>query len=67
MSAVNDAVQDRVPKGGIGNDLMPAADRNLAGDEQRALLVPIIDDFQQVPPALTGRLSSAPDWRPQCI
>jgi hypothetical protein len=35
MRAVNDAVEDRVPERGIGNDFMPAIHRDLAGNQQR--------------------------------
>jgi hypothetical protein len=35
MRSVNDAIEDRVSQGWIPNNLMPAADGNLAGDEQR--------------------------------
>ena len=48
MGAVNDAVEDRVAEGGIADDLVPAADRNLAGDQQRAPLVAIVDDLEQI-------------------
>ena len=46
MRAVNDAVEDRVT--GVGNDLMPAIHRNLAGDQQRAAVVAVIDDLEQI-------------------
>jgi hypothetical protein len=35
---------------------VPAADGNLAGDQQRSLSFAVIDDLQQVPPLL-GTLS----------
>ena len=46
VRAVNDAVQDRVPEGGIPDDFMPATHRNLASDQQRAGLVSVVDDLQ---------------------
>ncbi len=48
MRAVNDAVEDRVSQGGIPDDLVPAADRDLAGDQQRTLSVAVVDDLEQV-------------------
>jgi hypothetical protein len=48
MSAVHDAVQRRVGQGGVSNDLVPAADRDLAGDQQRASIVAVVDDLEEV-------------------
>ena len=48
MSAVHDAVQRRVRQGGVSNDLVPAADRDLAGDQQRAPIVAVVDDLEEV-------------------
>src|SRR5207302_452462 len=46
MRAVNDAVEDRVTERGIGDHLVPFTDRDLAGDQQRAALVAIVDDLE---------------------
>src|SRR6266851_8391960 len=46
--AVDDAIEDRVGQGGIADHLMPAVDRHLAGDEQRAALVAVVDDLEQI-------------------
>jgi hypothetical protein len=48
VSAMENAVEDRVGKGGIADDLMPAANRNLAGDQQRAAIVAVVDDLEQI-------------------
>jgi len=48
MSAVHDAVQRRVGQGGVSNDLVPAADRDLAGDQQRAAVVAVVNDLEQI-------------------
>lgn len=48
VRAVNDAVEDGVTESGIGDHLMPFADRDLAGDQQRAAFVAVVDDFQQI-------------------
>src|SRR3984893_7757023 len=48
MGAVNDAVEDRVTERGIGDHLVPFTDRDLAGDQQRATIVAIVDDLEQI-------------------
>lgn len=45
VRAVNDAVEDRVTERGISNHLVPFANRDLAGDQQR---VAVIDDIEEV-------------------
>lgn len=54
MGAVDDAVQDRIAEGGVADEIMPTIDGNLAGDQQGALLVAVIDDFEQIPALLGG-------------
>src|SRR5579884_2006955 len=48
MRTVNDAVEDRVTERGIGDHLVPFTDRDLAGDQQRAAVVAVIDNLEQV-------------------
>jgi len=48
VSAVDDAIEDRVGEGRIADHLMPAIDRDLTGDQQRAPVVPVVDDLEQV-------------------
>src|SRR4030088_3169022 len=48
MRAMDDAVEDRVTERGIGDDLVPFTDRDLAGDQQRATIVAIVDDLEQI-------------------
>src|SRR6266851_1368872 len=48
MGAVDDAVEDRVGQGGIADHLMPPADRNLAGDQQRSAIAAVVDDLEQI-------------------
>ena len=45
---MNDAVEDRVGKGGNADQIMPAVHGNLAGDDERAFVVAILDDFEQI-------------------
>jgi hypothetical protein len=52
MSAVDDAVKDRVGQGGIADHLVPAADRHLAGDQQRTAIAAVVDDLEQIAPLL---------------
>ena len=48
MSVVNDAVQDGIAEGVIADDVVPAVYGELAGDEQRTLVVAIVDDLEQI-------------------
>ena len=48
MGVVHDAVQDGVGQGWVADDVVPAVDRRLAGDDQRPGVVAILDDLQQI-------------------
>ena len=48
MCVVDDAVEDRVGQRRVADDLVPVVDRHLAGDDQRAGAVAILDDLQQI-------------------
>jgi hypothetical protein len=48
MGAVNDAVEDRVAERGVGDHLVPFADRHLAGDQQRSAVIAVVDDLEQI-------------------
>ena len=50
---MDQAVEDRVRHGGIADDFVPAFQRNLAGDDDRPLLMAVVNDLQQIP-ALLG-------------
>src|SRR5262249_14683352 len=59
MSVVNDTVQYRIAEGGIGNDVMPLRDGDLACDQERSFVVAIIDDLKEITTLLGGeRLGS---------
>ena len=45
---MDDAIEDRIGKRRIANDVMPAIDRRLAGENNRARIVTILDDFEQI-------------------
>jgi hypothetical protein len=54
VGIVNDAVEDGIGKRRIADDLMPAVDGHLTGDNERAGVVAILEDFEQVA-GLVGR------------
>ena len=59
MRAMNDAVEDGIAERGIADQFVPARHGDLAGDQQRAFLVAVLNDLQQVAPLLgTQRLRS---------
>ena len=60
MGVVNEAVEDGVSDGGIGDDLVPMLDRHLAGDDGRSALMAIVDDFEEIATLLAGKRGEAP-------
>src|SRR5271166_2588008 len=54
IGVVNDAVEDGVGERGNADQVMPAVHGNLAGDDERAFVVAILDDFEQIA-RLVGR------------
>ena len=48
ICVVDDPIEDGVGQGGIAHEFVPAIDRKLAGDDQRAGVVAVLDDLQQV-------------------
>jgi hypothetical protein len=50
IGVVDDAVQDGVTESGLANDLMPGSKGELAGDQQRAASMTILDDLHQIAP-----------------
>lgn len=53
MGIVNKAVEDGICECRFADDVVPCGDRQLAGDQDRAVVVPVLDDFHEVA-ALTG-------------
>ena len=45
VGVVNDAVEDGVGEGRLADQIVPAIDRDLAGDQRGAAAVAIFDDF----------------------
>ena len=62
VGVVDDAVEDGVGQCRVADDLVPALDRQLAGDQQRAGVVAVLDDFEQVG-GLGGRAARDPNRR----
>src|SRR4051794_18595000 len=48
VGIVDDAIQDRVGEGRIADQVVPAIDRDLAGDQRGAAAVALLDDLEQV-------------------
>jgi hypothetical protein len=45
---VDDAIENGVGQSGISHEFVPAVDRKRAGDDQRASVVAVLDDLQQI-------------------
>jgi hypothetical protein len=48
IGIVDDAVENRVGECRDSNHIVPAVDRNLAGDDERAFVVTVLDDFEEI-------------------
>jgi len=48
MGVVQDPVQDGVGQRWVADDVVPAVDRHLAGDDQRPGVVAVLDNLQQI-------------------
>jgi hypothetical protein len=48
ISVVDDAGEDGVGEGGNPDQIVPAIDGNLPGDDERAFVVTVLDDFEEV-------------------
>ena len=57
---MDDAIEDGVGQCGIADDLVPAFDRDLAGDDERAAIVAVVDDLQQIAALLGGQRLGSP-------
>ena len=57
---MNEPVQDRVRKGGIGDSPMPLGDGNLGSDEGGGVSEAVIQDFQNILCILDGDRISHP-------
>jgi len=59
VGVVDDPVEDRVGERRNPDHVVPAVDRNLAGDDERALVIAVFDDFEQIA-RLFGRQGFGP-------
>src|SRR5215472_16730216 len=48
MSVMDDAVEDGIGEGRFADQIVPAVDRALAGDQRGAATVAVLDDLEQV-------------------
>ena len=62
---MNDAVEDGVGERGYPDQIVPAVDGNLADDDERALVVTILDDLQQIA-RRSGVSASGPQSSKSC-
>jgi len=60
MSVVDEAVEDGVGDGGIGDDLVPMVDWDLTGDDGRTTLMAVIDDLEEIATLLAGEWGETP-------
>ena len=58
VRVVHEPVEDGVGDGRIGDRLVPVIDRQLAGHDGRAAVVPIVDDLEEVAALLRGQVAS---------
>ena len=60
VRVVYEPIEDGVGDGRIGDRLVPVIDRQLAGHDRRAAIVPIVDDLEEVAALLGGERGEAP-------
>ena len=60
IGVVNDAVEDGVGEGWNADQVTPAVDGNLAGDDERAFVVAILDAFEQMARLIGGERFGSP-------
>jgi len=60
VGVVDEPVEDGVGDGGVGDDLVPVIDRQLAGHDGRAAIVPVVDDLQKVAALILGQGGEPP-------
>jgi hypothetical protein len=57
---VNNAIQDRVSEGGLGNHFKPDCHGELAGDQDGATAIAILDDLHEIAPMARGEAIRSP-------
>ena len=59
---MNDAVEYGVGERGYPDQIVPAVDGNLAGDDERSLMIAVFDDFEEI-----ARLLGREGFRPPSV
>lgn len=60
MGVVDEAVEDGVGVGGLADHRVPGRDGQLAGDDRGSPSVAVLEDFEEVVPALSPERLQAP-------
>src|SRR3954470_13813115 len=60
MGGVKDPVQDRITEGGVAHDVVPTRHGYLARDQERALVVTVVDDLEEIAALLGGERLGSP-------
>src|SRR6476660_7231613 len=59
VGVVDEAIEDCVGHGGVADDFVPAVDGQLAGDNDRASFISVLDNLKQIT-ALVGDQGASP-------
>ena len=57
---VDETVENGVGDGGIGDDLVPVIDWDLAGDDGGTTLMPVVNDLEKIAALFAGERSQSP-------
>ena len=60
-------VEHGIGQGGIGDDIVPAVDQHLQGDQQRAAAIAVLDVFEQVVGQIIKRMAGRGRFRPPVV
>ena len=60
MGVVDDPIEYRVGEGRLADDIVPCIDRQLAGEQDRAVSVAVFDDFHEIASLRCGEPVGAP-------
>ena len=60
MRVVNEAIEDGIRNGRIGDDFMPVFDGQLTSDQRGAAIMPIIDNLQEIVTLIWSKWGESP-------